>query len=84
MNIKLAKPNVILARIIFYLFQGFIVALCYYIIPNASVVHYSFDNIIFIGIVATIVIICIDRIIPELGIYMRYGLGLVISSITNL
>jgi len=82
MALQFANIHVIGARLVFYLFQGFIVALCYYIVPNTSIIHYSFDQLLTVGLIATLVVICIDNMIPEIGVYIRYGIGMLVSSLT--
>lgn len=81
-KIQFAKPSLILSRIIFYLFQGFIIGLCYFIIPSNKV-FYDLSKIIFIGIFATFILISLDTIVPEIGILIRYGTGILVSSISN-
>ena len=82
MTIEFADIKLILSRFIFYLFQGFIFGLCYFIIPGSGNI-YSFEKLLFVGSFATFILICIDTIVPEVGVFARYGTGLLVSSISN-
>ena len=55
MTIEFADIKLILSRFIFYLFQGFIFGLCYFIIPESGNV-YSFEKLLFVGTFYMIVI----------------------------